>query len=46
MHCGSGYRAGVASSVLDRAGRDAVHVDAAFDEAADAGLTVTTDPPN
>lgn len=46
VHCGSGYRAGVASSVLDRAGRDAVHVDAAFDEAADAGLTVTTDPPN
>ncbi|UZJ24781.1 MBL fold metallo-hydrolase [Rhodococcus antarcticus] len=43
VHCGSGYRAGVAASVLDRAGRDAVHVDAAFDEAVGAGLTVTTD---
>ncbi len=43
VHCGSGYRAGVAASVLDRAGREAVHVDAAFDDAADAGLTVTTD---
>ncbi|GAB2925243.1 MBL fold metallo-hydrolase [Rhodococcus aerolatus] len=43
VHCGSGYRAAVAASVLDRAGRDVVHVDADFDAAADAGLEVTTD---
>jgi hydroxyacylglutathione hydrolase len=45
VHCASGYRAGVAASVLDRAGRTAVHVDASFDEAPGAGLTVTTDAP-
>jgi hydroxyacylglutathione hydrolase len=45
VHCGSGCRAGVAASVLDRAGRDVVHVDASFDEAAGAGLAVTTDAP-
>ncbi len=44
VHCGSGYRAGVAASILDRAGRNTVHVDAAFAEAADSGLTITTDP--
>ncbi len=38
VHCGSGYRAGVAASLLQRAGRDVVHVDAAFDDAASAGV--------
>ena len=38
VHCGSGYRSGVAASLLERAGRDAVHIDAMFDDAADAGL--------
>ncbi len=38
VHCGSGYRAGVASSLLQRAGRDVVHVDAMFDDAAPAGV--------
>ncbi|TFC91193.1 MULTISPECIES: MBL fold metallo-hydrolase [Cryobacterium] len=40
VHCGSGYRAGVAASLLQRAGREVVHVDANFDQAAAAGLTL------
>jgi hydroxyacylglutathione hydrolase len=38
VHCGSGYRAGVAASLLQRAGRDVVHVDANFGEAETAGV--------
>ncbi len=38
VHCGSGYRAGVAASLLQRAERDVVHIDAAFDEAAPSGV--------
>jgi hydroxyacylglutathione hydrolase len=37
VHCGSGYRAGVAASLLQRAGRNVVHVDAAFGAAESAG---------
>ncbi|TDW29851.1 MBL fold metallo-hydrolase [Cryobacterium psychrophilum] len=40
VHCGSGYRAGVAASLLQRTGRDVVHVDANFDEAATAGVSM------
>nr|WP_298801288.1 MBL fold metallo-hydrolase [uncultured Pseudokineococcus sp.] len=40
VYCGSGYRASVAASVLDRPGRDVVLVDDAFSAAADAGLVV------
>ncbi|KRE82175.1 MBL fold metallo-hydrolase [Arthrobacter sp. Soil763] len=42
VHCASGYRAGVASSLLQRAGRDVVQIDAAFDDA--EGAAVPTDP--
>jgi len=38
VHCGSGYRAGVAASLLQRAGRDVIHVDAHFGDAEAAGL--------
>lgn len=38
VHCGSGYRSGVGASLLERAGKEPVHIDAMFDEAADAGL--------
>ncbi len=41
VHCGSGYRAGVAASILDRAGRDVVHVDARFAEAESAGVRLS-----
>jgi rhodanese-related sulfurtransferase len=30
VHCASGYRSGVAASLLQRAGRDVVHVDAKY----------------
>ncbi|MCU1521137.1 MAG: fold metallo-hydrolase [Arthrobacter sp.] len=38
VHCASGYRAGIAASLLHRAGRDVVHIDARFREAAAAGI--------
>ncbi len=38
VHCGSGYRAGVAASLLQRAGRTVIHVDAAFGDAEAAGV--------
>ncbi|TDC48407.1 MBL fold metallo-hydrolase [Actinomadura sp. KC345] len=40
VHCGAGYRAAAASSLLQRAGRRVVHIDDAFDNAAAAGLHV------
>jgi glyoxylase-like metal-dependent hydrolase (beta-lactamase superfamily II)/rhodanese-related sulfurtransferase len=40
VHCGSGYRSGVAASLLERAGHDVVQIDDAFDRAAAAGLPV------
>jgi glyoxylase-like metal-dependent hydrolase (beta-lactamase superfamily II)/rhodanese-related sulfurtransferase len=39
VHCASGYRASIAASLLDRAGRDVVFIDDSFDSAVDAGLT-------
>jgi len=38
VHCASGYRAGVASSLLQRAGRNVVHIDASFGDAEAAGV--------
>ncbi len=38
VHCGSGYRAGVGASLLEREGREVVHIDGNFDDAAGAGL--------
>ncbi|MFN2494594.1 MAG: rhodanese-like domain-containing protein [Pseudonocardiaceae bacterium] len=40
VHCGSGYRAAAASSLLARAGRHVVHIDDNYADAADAGLTI------
>ncbi|MGP3965310.1 MBL fold metallo-hydrolase [Nonomuraea sp. 3N208] len=42
VHCGSGYRAAAATSLLRRAGRRVVHIDDAYADAAGAGLTITT----
>jgi hydroxyacylglutathione hydrolase len=39
VHCASGYRASIAASLLDRAGRDVVFIDDSFDSAVEAGLT-------
>ncbi|MFK0002088.1 rhodanese-like domain-containing protein [Paenarthrobacter sp. NPDC090522] len=38
VHCATGYRASVAASLLDRAGRDVVLIDARFRDAAGAGI--------
>ncbi len=41
VHCGSGYRAAAAASVLESAGRDAVLIDDLFGNAADSGVELT-----
>ncbi|GAA2580723.1 MBL fold metallo-hydrolase [Dactylosporangium fulvum] len=41
VHCAAGYRAAVAASILDAAGRRVVAVDDEFPNAAEAGLPVT-----
>lgn len=38
VHCGGGYRASIAASLLARAGREVVAVDDAFDAAASSGM--------
>lgn len=43
VHCGSGYRASIAASLLQRAGRDVLHIDAEFGGAKKAGLRVVED---
>ncbi len=42
VHCRSGYRASVAASILDAAGRVVVAIDDEYDRAATAGLPVTS----
>lgn len=42
VHCGSGYRAAAAGSLLTRAGRTVVVIDDDFDAAAAAGITLST----
>jgi rhodanese-related sulfurtransferase len=39
VHCASGYRASIAASLLNRAGRDIVWIDDDYDQAVTAGLT-------
>ena len=38
VHCASGYRASVAASILDAAGRTVVAIDDSFDNATEVGL--------
>ncbi|MGI8718008.1 MAG: rhodanese-like domain-containing protein, partial [Lapillicoccus sp.] len=38
VHCASGFRASIAASLLDRAGRDVVLIDDSYDNAVTAGL--------
>jgi rhodanese-related sulfurtransferase len=42
VHCASGYRAAIAASLLDRAGKPVVLVNDDWDLAADAGLAITS----
>ncbi|WP_427134828.1 MBL fold metallo-hydrolase [Pseudarthrobacter sp. S9] len=44
VHCASGYRSGIAASLLQRAGRDVVHIDARFGDAAAAGIPMGKAP--
>jgi len=41
VHCAAGFRASVAASILDRAGREVVHIDDDYSNAEKAGLTVS-----
>jgi rhodanese-related sulfurtransferase len=41
VHCASGFRASIAASLLDRAGRDVVYIDDDYENAAAAGLPTT-----
>lgn len=41
VHCASGYRSGIAASLLQRAGKDVVHIDAMFNDAESTGLPMT-----
>jgi rhodanese-related sulfurtransferase len=42
VHCASGFRAAIGASLLDRAGRQVVHIDDDWERAAKAGLPITT----
>ena len=42
VHCASGFRAAIAASLVERAGRSVVLVDDEFERAADAGLPIVT----
>lgn len=42
VHCRSGYRAGIAASLLHRLGRSVVHVDDAWDRVAELAIPTTT----
>ncbi|HZZ45770.1 MAG TPA: MBL fold metallo-hydrolase [Pseudonocardia sp.] len=42
VYCGSGYRASIAASILDRAGRDVVLINDAYDAAVTIGLQQPT----
>ena len=41
VYCGSGYRASIAASILDRPGRQVVLINDAYDAARAAGLEGT-----
>ena len=44
VYCGSGYRASIAASMLDRPGRDLVLINDDWPNAAEAGLAVSNEP--
>lgn len=41
VHCAAGFRASIAASLLDRAGRDVVLIDADYGNAVKAGLATS-----
>lgn len=44
VHCGSGYRASIVTSLLDNAGREVVLIDDVWDNASRAGFGSSADP--
>jgi rhodanese-related sulfurtransferase len=44
VHCGSGYRASIAASLLQAAGRRVVHIDDEFTRAVEDGMTTVETP--
>ncbi len=40
VHCASGFRASIAASLLQRAGREVVHIDDDYDNAERAGFAL------
>ncbi|MGB6004575.1 MAG: MBL fold metallo-hydrolase [Ornithinimicrobium sp.] len=44
VHCASGYRAGVAASLLQRAGKEPIHIDADYGDAEAAGVKIQQRP--
>ncbi len=42
VHCRSGYRAGIAASLLHRSGRSVVHVDDDWDRVTELAIPTTT----
>lgn len=44
VHCATGFRAAIGASLLDRAGRQVVHVDDDWERAAQLGLPITAEP--
>jgi Zn-dependent hydrolases, including glyoxylases len=45
VHCGSGYRAAIAASLLDDGSRRIIHIDDSFEHAQDLGLSAPSDSP-
>jgi rhodanese-related sulfurtransferase len=41
VHCASGFRASIAASLLDRAGRDVVLIDDSYSTAIELGLATS-----
>ena len=44
VHCATGFRAGIASSLLDRAGHHVVHIDDEWSNVSEAGLVLAMPP--
>ncbi len=44
VHCGSGYRASIAASILHRADRDVMHINQEYAAAGESGLTLVDEP--
>jgi hydroxyacylglutathione hydrolase len=42
VHCASGFRASIAASILDRAGRQVIHIDDDWSRATELGLPITS----